>query len=104
MSDSLGLGATFVDYWGVVPLSGFVVLAYMRDWIVAGPRHRRDLAALDERIRHLERERDKWEEIALTAIKASATAIVPAAEVVHSIVTNLPNPAREHPREEGDSP
>lgn len=84
MPDSLGLGATFVDYWGVVPLSGFVVFAYMRDWIVSGSR-----------LRRAEADRDKWESIALEAIRASATAIVPAAETVHKLVSNLPDPGRD---------
>lgn len=84
MPDSLGLGAAFVDYWGVVPLCGFVVFAYMREWIVPG-----------RRLRRVEAQRDKWEAIALEAIRASATAIVPAAETVHKLVSKLPDPGKD---------
>lgn len=80
MPQGLGLGP-LLDYWGVVPLCGVLFVAFMREWIVPGPRYRR-----------LEKDRDRWEKAALDAIQASRTAMVPAAEAISSLVSHLPDP------------
>jgi hypothetical protein len=83
MPDSLELGST-LNYIGVVPLCVIAVYAFMRDWIVSG-----------RRLRRVENDRDRWEAIALEAMRVSASAIVPAAETVHRLVTHLPDPGAD---------
>ena len=87
-----GLGLDVLNNVGVV--SGCLLLVYLfvRDHIVSGRRLRDALA-----------ERDRWQNIAVEAMRASATAIVPAAETVHALVSALPDP-EAHRRAEDPAP
>jgi hypothetical protein len=86
----MGLGPA-LNYIGVVPLCALLFWAFMREWLVPGSR-----------LRRVEAERDRWERIALDAMRASATAIVPAAETVHALVSNLPSPVVDPATDEAD--
>jgi hypothetical protein len=66
--------------------SGCIVLVWMfiTDKIVSG-----------KRLIQAESDRLRWENIALTALHASTTAILPAAEAVQQVISNLPDPGLE---------
>jgi hypothetical protein len=91
MPDSLGLGAA-LNGIGVVGICVLATVAFMKEWIVPGRRLRRSEARAE-----------KWEEIALGAMRASTSAILPAAETVHRLVSNLPDPGADA-EVEGGSP
>lgn len=84
-----GLGP-MLNNVGVVGGCLLLVWLFVRDWIVSGAR-----------LRRAEAERDRWQNIALEAIAASRTAIVPAAEAVHALVTRLPDPGAKSRPEDG---
>lgn len=85
MPEGLGLGPVLNNV-GVVGGCLLLVYFFITDRVVAG-----------KRLRQAEQDRDRWQAIALEAIKASATAIVPAAESVHALVSHLPDPGAEKP-------
>lgn len=91
MPEGWGLGAALNNI-GIV--GGCLALVYMfiKDSLVSG-----------KRLRRAEADRDKWERIALDAMRASATAILPAAETVHALVSNLPDPGAERSAENAES-
>lgn len=86
MTEGMGLGPVLNNV-GVVGGCLLLVWLFIKDKIVSG-----------KRLREVTAERDRWQQVALDAMRASATAIVPAAETVHALVSHLPDPG------EGDSP
>jgi hypothetical protein len=68
--------------------TGCIILVWMfiTDKIVSG-----------KRLLQAESDRLRWEKIALTALNASTTAILPAAEVVQEVVSRWPDPVRDDP-------
>lgn len=83
MPEDMGLGPVLNNV-GVVGGCLILVYLFVKDHLVSG-----------KRLRQAERDRDRWQTIALDAIRVSATAIVPAAETVHALVSNLPDPGAE---------
>lgn len=92
--DGIALGPVLNNV-GVVSLCVLVMLGFVTDRIVSGKRLVRAEAAWDKRLLRAEQDRDRWQDIALQAMRASATAIVPAAEAVHAMVNALPDPGAE---------
>lgn len=83
MPDGMGLGPV-ADNVGVVGLCLLLMWLFIKDTLVSG-----------KRLRRAEDRADRWEQIALEAINASKMAILPAAETMHAIVRNLPDPGAE---------
>lgn len=91
--DGVALGP-LANNIGTVGLCVLITLGFITDRIVSGKRLRRVEDDRDKRIQKVEDDRDRWEGVALKALGA-AQVVVPAAEIVHKIASNLPDPGAE---------
>lgn len=79
MPDVTGLLAAPATVVGVL---AFIVVAFMREWIVAGSRHRRDLATAETRYAEKAEEAEHWRDLALrgtTLAERAVEAVAPEA-------------------------
>jgi hypothetical protein len=88
------------DGWGpalnsVGVVSGCLILVYLfvTDRICSG-----------KRLLRAELDRDKWEKLYLDIAQSSKSAILPAAEAVHALVSNLPDPGAERAEDQNGAP
>lgn len=52
-----------------------LLTAFMREWLVAGRRHRRDLDLADQRYQEMREDRDQWRSLALSGTDLLESAV-----------------------------
>lgn len=86
---------------GVVAVVLFVGVLIMKGHLVPGAIHKEAVAAAEGRTAEAEKRAERWEDVALKALKATERLAEPV-ETAAKVLTKLPNPAREQ-RDEVES-
>ena len=67
--------SVFTNQITLVAILFFIIVAFMREWVVSGRRHRRDLELDDNRYQEMRLDRDQWRTLALSSTTLAESAV-----------------------------